>query len=120
MKIDPKFVAVLFERKTRKQANRRILTAAIIASFIPVPCHAGCPNEFRKLDYRAQRATEALNAAGPSDRCMKAREVVSIEQRLSRFVEDYQVECVLDQEIIDVQRRRLSKARAALDQACGR
>jgi hypothetical protein len=35
-----------------------------------------------------------------------------------RFVEDYQIRCVLDQEIVDVQQRRLAKADAALDRAC--
>lgn len=81
---------------------------------------AGCPNQFHGLDERAQQATDAFNSADASSRCATARELVSAEQTLDRFVEEHQIQCVLDQEIIDVQRRRLVKAKAARDQVCAR
>jgi hypothetical protein len=81
--------------------------------------HAGCPNDYRKLDEQAGQATEAFNAADTARRCEKARQLVDAERKLFHFVEEYQVRCVLDQEVIDVQQRRLAKAGAALDRACG-
>jgi hypothetical protein len=83
------------------------------------PCQAGCPNDYAKLDDRAQHATDAFNSAGASSRCDRARDLVLIEQRLLRFVEDYQVQCVLDPEVIEVQQRRVSNAKAAQDRSCG-
>jgi hypothetical protein len=80
--------------------------------------HAGCPNDYRKLDERARQATDAFNKADASHRCETARQLVDAERKLLRFVEEYQVRCVLDQEIVDVQQRRLAKAGAALDRAC--
>lgn len=81
-------------------------------------CHAACPSDYYKLNNRAEQVTNAFNSAGASDRCAKARELVKAEQTLSRFVEEYQVQCVLDSEIIEVQHRRLGKARAAQDSSC--
>jgi hypothetical protein len=83
------------------------------------PCQAGCPNDYAKLDDRAQHATDAFNGAGASSRCARARDLVLIEQRLLRFVEDYQVQCVLDAEIIEVQQRRVSNSKVARDKSCG-
>ena len=93
-------------------------TIAAIMAFGLSAAHAGCPNDYRKLDERARQATEAFNAADASSRCATARQLAGAERKLLRFVEDYQVRCVLDQEIIDVQQRRLAKADAALDRAC--
>lgn len=98
----------------------RIWVVAVIAIFGSGAAHAGCPNDYRKLDEHAWQATEAFNEADASSRCGKARQLVDAERKLLRFVEEYQVQCVLDQEIIDVQQRRLAKADAALAQACSR
>lgn len=94
------------------------LAAMLISLFGAGVCHAGCPNDYPRLDTRAEQATDAFNGAAASSRCAKARELVRAEQMLSRFVEAYQVQCVLDPEIIEVQQRRLGKAKLARDQAC--
>jgi hypothetical protein len=98
---------------------RRMRIVAVFLIFGSDVAHAGCPNDYRKLDERARQATEAFNAADIARRCEKARQLVDAERKLFHFVEEYQVRCVLDQEIIDVQQRRLAKAGAALDRACG-
>lgn len=82
--------------------------------------HAGCPNDYHRLDGRAVQATDAFNRADASSRCVKARELVSVEQMLLGFVEQHQVQCVLDPEVVEVQQQRLKKAEAARNQACSR
>ncbi|MBP0111765.1 hypothetical protein [Bradyrhizobium vignae] len=109
------------DRSCRHSSSRyRAVTASMLICLLSAgACHAGCPNDYAKLDGHAEQATDAFNSAGASSRCMTARALVRAEQMLLSFVEDYQVQCVLDQEIIDVQRRRLSKAMAAQDGSCG-
>lgn len=109
------------DRACRHSSSRyRAVTASMLISLLSTgACHAGCPNDYAKLDGHAQQATDAFNSAGASERCAKARELVEAEQMLYRFVEEYQVQCVLDPEIIDVQQRRVSKAKAAQDNCCG-
>jgi hypothetical protein len=97
---------------------RRAWAVAVIVMFGSGAAHAGCPNDYRKLDEHARQATEAFNEASATRRCEAARRLVDAERKLFRFVEEYQVRCVLDQEIIDVQQRRFAKAEAALDRAC--
>lgn len=108
------------DRLSRRSSScYRAATASTLIFLSAGVCRAGCPNDYAKLDSRAEQAADAFNSAGASSRCTKARELVRAEQMLLSFVEDYQVQCVLDQEIIDVQRRRLSKAMAAQDGSCG-
>jgi len=82
--------------------------------------HAGCPNDYHRLDDRAEQATDAFNRADASSRCVTARGLVKVEQMLLGFVEQHQVQCVLDPEFVEVQQRRLRKAEAARNQACSR
>ena len=97
-----------------------ILAILVSSCFATSTGHAECPNLYGALDDQAQRAGERFNGAGPSSACSRAEEVVRIERRLSRFVEEYQVQCVIDQEIIDVQTRRVRKAREAQSRVCDR
>lgn len=109
------------DRLSRRSSScYRAATASTLIFLSASVCSAGCPNDYAKLDSRAEQAADAFNSAGASSRCTKARELVKAEQMLSRFVEEYQVQCVLDPEIIEVQQRRARKAKAAQDRFCGR
>lgn len=102
----------------RSSSCYRTATASMLIFLSAGVCPAGCPNDYSKLDRHAEQAAEAFNSAGTSSRCTRARELVKAEQMLSRFVEEYQVQCVLDPEIIEVQQRRARKAKAAQDGFC--
>jgi hypothetical protein len=97
------------------------LLAVVVGScFAATTAHAGCPNLYGEIDDQARRAVERFNAADRSRACSRAEDLLRVEQRLSRFVQDYQVQCVIDQETIDVQTRRVRKAREAQSRACDR
>lgn len=102
------------------KTNPFVLAAVIIPLLVTKAVKSECPNLYRDLDGQGQKAVEKLNAADSSGRCIAARELVRIEQKLSHFVEEYQVQCVIDQEIIDVQQRRVRKAQEERDRACRR
>jgi hypothetical protein len=97
-----------------------ILLLAAAVTICAGAARAGCPNDYHRQDSEAERATNALNAASPTQRCIRAAELVRIERKLTDFVERFQVQCMLDQEVIDVQRRRLRKAMDARREACDR
>lgn len=109
------------DRLCRHSCSRyRVATASMLVFLLGAGvCRAGCPNDYGRLDSRAEQAKDALNSAAASSRCARARELVRAEKMLSRFVEQYQVQCVLDPEIIEVQQRRARKAKAAQDRFCG-
>jgi hypothetical protein len=109
-------------RQVSRKRRRSIPILAVLASayLAGTTAQAGCPNLYGELDERAQRAVERFNAADRSRACSRAEDLLRVEQRLSRFVQDYQVQCVIDQEIIDVQTRRVRKAREAQSRACDR
>lgn len=96
------------------------LAAVIIPLLATAAVKAECPKLYRELESQGQSAVERFNAADESGRCAAARELVRIEQRLSRFVEDYQVRCVIDPEVIEVQLRRFRKAKEQQDRFCHR
>lgn len=97
-----------------------ILAVVVSSCLATTTGHAGCPTLYRELDDQARRAVERFNAADRSSACHRAEELGAIEQRLSRFVEEYQVQCVIDPEVIDVQARRVRKAREAQSRVCDR
>jgi hypothetical protein len=102
--------------------RRCLAVAAVAGAFVAGSqnCHARCPNDYQRLDSQAQRATESYNWMAGAGRCAAIEEVVKSERILLEFVERYQVQCVLDQEYVDVQRRRVANALAARRRSCDR
>lgn len=93
-----------------------IVRLAVTALVLLVPCGvllAGCPNLYGPLDEAAAKATEAFNERLPGNAgsCRAIEAVVRAETRLLAYVERYRVICVIDPEIVEVQQRRLAKAR---------
>jgi hypothetical protein len=70
------------------------------------------------LDDRSKQATDALNEAPSKDKCRRVQSVMQAERALLQFVEEYQVICVLDAEIVAVQRRRWQNAVEARRRVC--
>jgi hypothetical protein len=100
-----------------------ILRAAVAALALVGLCDAllaGCPNLYAPLDEAAAQATEAVNerprrGAGS---CRAIEAAISAEARLLAHVERYHVICVIDPEIVEVQRRRLAKVRVLHRAGC--
>jgi hypothetical protein len=100
-----------------------IMRFAVAALVLVLPCGvllAGCPNLYRPLDEAADRATEAVNQwlPGSAGSCGAIEAAVRAETRLLAYVERYQVICVIDPEIVEVQRRRLAKVRLLHRASC--